>query len=107
VGTWLTKDTIKSLVPAVHPRAPALAARVAAAGKKTLADFGLASPPSAAQGTVEPAPYALDAVLCAAAEAGDVTPRQMRAGLLAALKRARECGLPLERMEALLERRAR
>jgi transcriptional regulator with XRE-family HTH domain len=44
----------------------------------------------------------VDAVVCAAAEALDVSPRVVRPGLLAAIRCAREVGLTVEEMEAAL-----
>ena len=44
----------------------------------------------------------VDVVVCAAAEALDVSPRAVRPALLAAFQRAREAGLTLEQVEKAL-----
>jgi hypothetical protein len=44
----------------------------------------------------------VDAIVCAAAEAMDASPRAVRAGLAAAFARARGLGLPLDAVERVL-----
>jgi transcriptional regulator with XRE-family HTH domain len=89
----------------VHERDPALAAEVAAYLGETLESLGIASPPPA---VVSPPVSAgsptqlVDAVVCAAAEAMDVSPRAVRPALLAALTRARELHLTRDDLLAAL-----
>ncbi len=76
----------------------------------TLESLGLA-PPLAAQ-AAPPAPplppppplpdAVVDSVVCAAAEAMQMMPRDVRPGLLAAFAKAREIGLPVDRVERVL-----
>jgi hypothetical protein len=81
----------------VHPHDPALAREVAEAAGTTLEAAGVvqAPPPSRADGVV-------DAVVCAAAEAMEMTPQEVRPGLHAALVRARELGLTFDAVERAL-----
>jgi UDP-N-acetylmuramyl pentapeptide synthase len=44
----------------------------------------------------------VDAIVCAASEAADVSPRAMRPGLVAAIRCAREVGVTLEQIEGAL-----
>jgi hypothetical protein len=84
------------LARAVYPKDPALAERIAIASETTLA---------AALGTAESAKSAsaaplFEIVVCAAAEALDVSPRTVRPALLAAFRTARKVGLSVEDVEA-------
>jgi hypothetical protein len=99
-GTWLVGDQATTLARAVHRGNRPLAARFAALAGRTLPELGLdaSSPVSAA-----PTTKLLDAVVCAAAEAMDASPRAVRPALLAAVRCAREVGLTLETMEELLD----
>ena len=88
-----------ALATIVHPTDRALAARLAAAGGTNLLALGLEqpAPKAAAPPPAEPVRTKLTAahaetVLCAAAEAMDVSPRSMRPALVAAFARANELG---------------
>jgi transcriptional regulator with XRE-family HTH domain len=93
-----------TLARAAHPSHPELAAKLAAEGGTTLMALGLERPLPA------PAPaifshdvhHLTDGVVCAAAEAIELTPRAVRPALLAAFRRAREMRLTVEQVEAAL-----
>jgi hypothetical protein len=106
-GASLDGAQCATLARAVHPRDPALAARIVAARGATLEDAGIAPPPRPAPlPAVAPPPtppaHLVEVVVCAAAEALDVSPRVVRPALLAALKSARAVGLDVEAMEKAL-----
>jgi hypothetical protein len=95
----------------VFPMDPALAARLAAQDDETLESLGLGLPsptsPAAAPGAASPRftrAHAVDAIVCVAAEAGDLPPRAVRATLVAAFARARELGLSVTEVEEGLKR---
>lgn len=107
-GTWIPVSHAEALAEAVHAGNRPLAARFAALAGKSLVELGLEAPAPA-----PPVPRALtspeltrakllDAVVCAAAEAMDASPRAVRPALLAAVRCAREVGLSLEAMDAML-----
>jgi hypothetical protein len=87
----------------VHPKDPALAATLANAAGTTLELLGIAPPPAPPR-PLPPAPprRLADAVLCAAAEAMDVSPRAVRPALIAAFACARELGMSVEAFESAL-----
>jgi hypothetical protein len=91
-------DQLRTLARLVHPRHPALAGEIAAAASETLESLGLvaATPPKIA------VDVAIDAVLLAAAAAMNAPPAPVRAGLLAALRRARELRIDAASLEAAL-----
>jgi hypothetical protein len=88
------------LARAAYPSHPELAARLATEGGTTLLALGLERP--------APAPFShdvhhlTDGVVCAAADAIELTPRAVRPALLAAFRRAREMRLTVEQVEAAL-----
>jgi len=113
----LTPTMLVTLTSAVHPKDPALAERIAAAYETTLEEMGVVVPPAPATPPPDPTPPApperpprdpsaerilADALVCAAAEMADVSPRLMRPALVAALARAREARLTVEEAHALL-----
>jgi len=100
-GTMLASYQARRLVDLLAPVDRDLAARVAATQGETLATLGLETP---AQPTHDVAvlPLAVDAVVCAAAEALDLSPRAVRPALVAAVRRAREAGVTMEQVEAAL-----
>ncbi len=89
-----------------------LAEAIALASGATLESLGLVPPPP--QNAPSPAPPAplpvdpkqarllVDAIVCAAAESLDVSPRSVRAVLYAAFARAKETGLSIEVIEKAL-----
>jgi DNA-binding XRE family transcriptional regulator len=116
---------LHALSALVHPKDPELAAQIAAAGGSTLEQLGIVPPPPPpaplsrpippprpppAVSAPAPAPPppppppedVVDAVVCAAAEAIDVTPRTIRPALLAAFRRARRLGLDVATVERAL-----
>lgn len=103
---------LQRLARLVHPTDPVLAAQIAAVDGKTLADLGLAAPLAGTAPTeasvagareVDPKQHLVDAIVCAAAEALDASPRAVRPALVAAFRRARETGLSLADVESRLE----
>jgi hypothetical protein len=100
----------------VFPTDKALAEQLAAVGGATLETLGLVVPaPAPAKvapsAPLPPAPTPIDpmrsrllvdAVVCAAAEALDVSPRSVRGALYAAFARAKETGLSIDAIEASL-----
>lgn len=104
----LSLDDCYTLVRAVHPVDPHLATRIAAACGGTLEGAGIAPPPVRAAAPPAPPPLPppparlVDVVVCAAAEALDVSPRIVRPVLLAAFRSARSLGLGVEALEKAL-----
>jgi len=97
---------LPDLARLVHPHDPALAGEIAAAAGTTLAaaettpaapERVVASPPPA-----DPPDGVVDAVVCAAAEAMEMMPRDVRPGLHAAFARASEIGLTVDVVERAL-----
>ena len=101
-------STLRHLAALLVPVDLALAQEVAAHANETLEELGLvapAPPPEAPRPPPRPPVTAddlVDAVLCAVAEASDVSPRALRPVLHAAFKRARELGLTVDEVEAAL-----
>jgi transcriptional regulator with XRE-family HTH domain len=87
----------------------ALAAEAAAHARDTLEGLGLVAPkPPPAVAVAQPGPAPTppedlaDIVVCAAAEASDVSPRSMRSLLYVAFRRAHQVGLTVEQVERAL-----
>jgi hypothetical protein len=95
---------LRRLAGLLLPIDPALAAEAAAHMGDTLESLGLATPqPPAPLLAPATSPHDLaDIVVCAAAEASDVSPRTMRSLLHVAFRRAREVGLTVEQVEQAL-----
>lgn len=100
----------------VHPHDPECAEQLAAEGDTTLQALGLNGSPDAGASLASGAathplsrpilpPEVVDSVVCAAAEAMDVKPSQMRPALLAAFERARTIGLRVEDVTEALKAR--
>jgi hypothetical protein len=117
-GTYLLPRQGSELAALAYPHDPSLAAELAAVVGETLVSLGLElapPPPPAPVPVAEPsrampgvdAVTRMNAVVCAAAEAIDASPRTVRPALLAALRCAREVGLTVESMLAILEPGAR
>ena len=105
-GTHLVEADMLRLVQLVHPRDPQLAAVLAATLGSTLEGLGIVKPPLPAPAPAPPPPLPagiVDAVVCAAAEAMELTPRDVRLGLYAAFSRAQEIGLSVEVVLKALE----
>ena len=105
-GAPYTSDIVK-LAAAVHPRDPALARRLASHAGQTPESLGLVAP--APPPPVQPAPVAspltpvlVEAVVAAAAEALDVSPRVARPAVLAAVERAKTAELSLDDLLGVL-----
>jgi transcriptional regulator with XRE-family HTH domain len=92
---------LRMLAELVFSQAPELATRIALATGTTLEDLGIARPPAA------PAPpqaaLVVDAVVCAAAEAMDISPRAVRPAIAAAFARAHALGLGVDTVHAALQ----
>jgi hypothetical protein len=112
-STHLLPSQLVTLCGAVHPKDPALAARIAAYHGQTLEGLGIVQPPPPPPTPKAPAPkppppdpranrLLADALVGAAAEVADVSPRAMRPALAAMLERARDAGLTIETAHALL-----
>jgi hypothetical protein len=94
-GTTFLPHTWEALARACYPRDRELAAQCAAYAGHTLESIGLEQPPPPAAPpppAPPPRPYPAakhmaDSVVCAAAEAMQLTPQAMRPGLIAALER--------------------
>jgi hypothetical protein len=100
-GTTLAPFQARILVNLLLPVNRDLASRVAATQGETLPAEVPGAPARRPldEGAV---PLAVDAVVCAAAEALDVSPRAVRPALVAAIRRAREAGVTMEQVEAVL-----
>ena len=94
----LTPAGLETLVAALHPVDPELAQQLAASHGATLEGLGVKKDPAPRRRLVE-------IVVCAAAEALDVSPRAVRPALLAAARCAREVGVSFEEVEEALEAR--
>jgi len=92
----------------VYPHDDSLASDIARGAGQTLESLGLVKPPPAKPPAPPPPPSppegVVDAVVCAAAEAMEMMPRDVRPGLLAALVRAREIGVPIDLVERVLRK---
>jgi hypothetical protein len=104
-GTRLFGEQAETMARLVHPRDRALAERFATIAGATLVSLGLEAPPAPPRMEPKDAHLAA-AIVCAAAEAIDVSPRAVRPGLLAAVRCARELGLDLARLEGVLAGRS-
>jgi hypothetical protein len=110
---------LPKLVHLVHPHDADLARHIAASMGTTLEAMGLVRPPPPPVPEVAPPPPppapplppppppsppdgVVDAVVCAAAEAMDMMPRDVRAGLHAAFARASEIGVTVAMVERVL-----
>lgn len=113
---------VPKLAMLVHPHDPELAAEIAASVGTTLEALGLVKPPPPVVPLVEalPAPTAppspappvppplppevAEAVVCACAEAMDLSPRAVRPGLHAAFAIAAQMGLDVQSVERWLRK---
>jgi transcriptional regulator with XRE-family HTH domain len=104
-GTTFIPSQARDLAAALLPVDRALAVRAAALHGETLVSLGLEKPPPPPAPAVpaEPPGHLVDAVVCAAAEALDASPRAVRPALLAAFRRARELALKVEHVERALD----
>jgi transcriptional regulator with XRE-family HTH domain len=95
-------SSLQDLARRVRAIDAGLASRLAGAGSGARkASFKIATHKSASGGPVETRLLA-DAIVCAAAEALDASPRAVRRALLAAFARARDTGLALDAIETAL-----
>jgi hypothetical protein len=96
---------LADLARCVHAKDPALAAEIAAASGQTLASLGIVAAVRAPTPTATPTPtptQLVDLVVCATAEAMDVSPRVVRPFLRTAFARARELGLDVATVDTAL-----
>jgi transcriptional regulator with XRE-family HTH domain len=95
---------MRRLAELLLPLDVALAAEAAAHLGDTLESLGLAAPQPPPRPAPSPTPPQdlVDIVVCAAAEASDVSPRSMRPLLHVAFRRAREVGLTVQQVEQAL-----
>jgi hypothetical protein len=109
---------LKELARLVYPFDAVLAAEIAGSMGHTLESLGVVVPPPPAPPPVvvveapppplppppppPPPDGIVDAVVCAAAEAMEMMPRDVRPALLAAFKRAREIGVTVDMVERVL-----
>ncbi len=105
-------DQLCAMTAMVYPKDPELAAQLAQAVGHSLVSLGIVKPAPAAPSAVTPAaPLPLvedvvDSIVCAAADAMNVLPRDVRPALLAAFARARRLGLAVETVEGALAARS-
>lgn len=96
---------VQELARHVFPADPSIAAGLAEQAGCTLESLGVVrpTPPPAPPPPPRPAPEVMiDSVVCAAAEAIDVVPRDIRPALRAAFARARMLGMSIEEAERAL-----
>jgi transcriptional regulator with XRE-family HTH domain len=95
---------LDGLARLVLPHDRVLAGEIAAAAGTTLEAAGIVQPPPP-----PPAPPdgVVDAVVCAAAEAMEMMPKEIRPGLHAAFARAKEIGLTVDVIERALRAKLR
>jgi len=102
------KRQIEQMARLVHPADRDVATQLAAAAGTTLIALGLEKPPAPPPPPPPPAPPAppvediVDSIVCAAADAMNVLPRDVRPALLAAFTRTRRLGLGVEVVERAL-----
>ena len=100
-----TGRRLDRLLRALHRRDVRAAERVATAAKSTLEAHGLApAPTTVASSRTVPVGLrdVIDLAVHAAAEASDASPRAVRAGVIAALRRVASAGVPLEVLAEVL-----
>jgi hypothetical protein len=97
--TALAPKYLAELAPLVYPRDKELAADMAAAAGTTLDALGVTKPAAPAP-TGDELRRALDAVVLAAADAGDISPRAARPAIAAALRAVKDSGIAVD---ALIE----
>jgi transcriptional regulator with XRE-family HTH domain len=102
---------LQKLARAVHPKDPALAAKLAREGGETLESLGLVAAPVVAAPSLAPvvavrpfppARLVVESVVCASAEAMQASPASVRGVLRAAFARARGLGLTVEEIDDAL-----
>jgi hypothetical protein len=100
---------MRKLAQLVHAKDPKLAAQIAASVGTTLEAIGIVRPvPAAPPPAPRPSPDGVvDAVVCAAAEAMELMPRDVRPALHAAFARAGEIGLTVDDVERALRAKLR
>jgi len=92
----------------VYPKDPDLAAQLAQSVGQSLVSLGIVKPAPAqapvvaATATLPPVEDIVDSIVCAAADAMNALPRDVRPALLAAFTRARRLGLGIETVEKAL-----
>jgi transcriptional regulator with XRE-family HTH domain len=96
------------MVRLAHAREPDVAATLAAGMGETLESLGIVPPapppaPPAPSLRIASTALVLEGIVHAAASAMNLSPRVVRTGLYAAMKRARELGATVEEMEGALE----
>jgi transcriptional regulator with XRE-family HTH domain len=99
-----SEAALRRLAELLLPLDAPLAAEAAAHTGDTLESLGLVAPQPPARVGPPPTPPQdlVDIVVCAAAEASDVSPRSMRPLLHVAFRRARQVGLSVEQVEQAL-----
>jgi hypothetical protein len=104
--------TLCDMARRVYPVDPALAAQLAAAAGTNLVALGVVKPPVAPQPAPPAPPVAppappvedvVDSIVCAAADAMNALPRDVRPALIAAFARTRRLGLDLQTVEDALK----
>jgi len=110
ISRWCARNPVlgagmvTNLCAVANPTAPSLAIKIATTYGYDLAQLGVTSSAAAKLGSNHPEGERLlaDALVCAAADVADVSPRVMRPALAAALARARDLGLTIDSALALL-----
>jgi hypothetical protein len=103
-----TPGQVCKMAGMVYPTDPDLAAQLAAAAGTTLVALGLVKPPAPPPPPPAPLPPpppvedVVDSIVCAAADAMSVLPRDVRPALLAAFTRARRLGIGIDAVEKAL-----
>jgi hypothetical protein len=116
VGSFpgVTEPQVHTLVRAVHPRNPVLAAELAAHVGQTLVGLGVVAPPAPPAPAppppppprpLPPIPLLVESVVCAAADALETKPAAVRDALTAAFVRAQKMGLSVEEVVRALSPR--
>jgi DNA-binding transcriptional regulator YiaG len=104
-GSTPMPTQLHTLAGLVYPHARDLAAQIAAAGGSSLEHLGIVRteepppPPPPAQPEVPDPVHIVDTVVCAAAEAMNLMPNEIRPALRAAFRRARLAGLTVEAVD--------
>jgi len=105
IGRWEkgtrgpTQKTLRLLVAIFHPIDPASTAKLAEARGFSLAELGIAPPPTTPTTATVSLRDAVDVVVLASAESSGAPITIVRAVVGAAIRKAREMGLSLETLE--------
>jgi transcriptional regulator with XRE-family HTH domain len=95
-------ENLGQLAVLVYPHDRALAAEIAKAAHKTFVELGLEPAPVVVPKQTATHAHLVDSIVCAAAEAVDSTPKQVRPIVMAAFARSEAVGLDVHEVNEVL-----